>query len=66
MLLDVDLLTTADVARRFDVAPSTVARWVKTEKLLPVTKLDGRRGAYLFAPAEVDRWAAESPNRSLH
>jgi excisionase family DNA binding protein len=58
-VLGVALLTTAKVATRFGVAPSTVSRWVKTGKLRPAVKLDGQRGSYLFDPAAVDRWAVQ-------
>lgn len=45
------LLSTAEVARRFQVQPSTVSRWVKNGKLAAV-RTPG--GTLRFRPADVD------------
>ena len=45
------LLSTAEVARRFQVRPSTVSRWVKAGKLAAV-KTPG--GTLRFRSADVD------------
>lgn len=44
-----DLLTTAEVAKRLGVAPSTISRRVKSGELEPVAKAPGKRGAFLFS-----------------
>lgn len=45
------LLSTADVARRFDVTPSTVSRWVKRGRLAAI-KTPG--GTLRFRRADID------------
>lgn len=54
-----ELLTTAQVAERFKVRSRTVNRWAEAGELEVAMRLPGRTGANLFAPAEVDRFAAE-------
>lgn len=46
------LLTTADVARRFDVSAQTVARWVKSGRLAAI-RTPG--GTYKFRLADVKK-----------
>lgn len=57
-----DLLTTAEAAARLGVSTKTIYRRVQAGSLVPVRKLDGIRGAYLFDPATIgatkDRSAA--------
>lgn len=58
-----DLITTADLARQLGVTTRTIARWVEAGKLTYVHKLDGLRGAYLFAPDQAEKLrAAEMPS----
>ena len=53
---NIDPLTTAEVADRLGCDTRTVARHVERGNLTPAMKLPGLRGAYLFDPAEVDRF----------
>ena len=56
----VDLVTTAEaltILRKS--SPSTVTRLVQAGKLVPVQKLPGLRGAFLFNRADVEALAAE-------
>ncbi|MGQ4544404.1 helix-turn-helix domain-containing protein [Dermabacteraceae bacterium P13088] len=52
------VISTAEVARRLHVAPSTVTKRVERGLLRPARKLPGRTGAYLFDAAEIERLAA--------
>lgn len=54
-----ELLTTADVAKRLRVHVRTVARMAHGGELEAAVKAPGVRGAYLFDPAAVDALAAE-------
>lgn len=54
-----ELLTTADVAKRLRVHVRTVVRMVHGGELEAAVKAPGVRGAYLFDPAAVDALAAE-------
>lgn len=47
----------AQVAERFKVSRSSVTRWVTEGRLVPLVRMPGKRGAYLFDPDEVDRLA---------
>lgn len=59
------VISAAEAARILSVSPRTVARWIKSGRLTPVTKLDGLRGPYLldaqdvYAYAEQQRAAAD-------
>ena len=53
-----ELVTTAEVARRFGVTPQAVQRWVVSGALTPVQKLSGVRGAYLFTEDAVAAYKA--------
>lgn len=53
-----DLLTTAEVAKRLNRSVYTVNRYVRDGVLTPTMQLPGVRGARLFQPAEVERFAA--------
>lgn len=46
-----ELLTPAEVAKRFRVDPKTVARWAKTGKLKSVRTLGGHRR---YAKSDID------------
>ncbi|MGQ4576166.1 helix-turn-helix domain-containing protein [Dermabacteraceae bacterium P7006] len=60
------VISTAEVARRLHVAPSTVTKRVERGLLHPARKLPGRTGAYLFDPAEIDRLAAREEAKRRH
>lgn len=53
-----ELLFTADVADRLGVTVRTVNRWVREGRLTPQMQGPGAKGARLYHPAEVDRFAA--------
>lgn len=50
-----DFIPSVDVCRELSIDRSTLTRWVQSGRIVPVGKLPGRTGAYLFAPAEVAR-----------
>ena len=52
-------LTSTEVAERLGVARQTVAWRVAHGHLVPVQKLPGRNGAYLFDEEQIDRLVAE-------
>lgn len=51
-----ELLTTAEVARRCGLVRWTVCRAVAEGNLMPVAKLPGVNGAYLFTEESVAAW----------
>lgn len=51
-----DLLTTAQLARRLGVVRWTICRAVAEGRLVPVVKLPGVNGAYLFDASAVEQW----------
>jgi excisionase family DNA binding protein len=51
-------LTTQDVAERFHVTPSTVARWVRLGYIEAFRLPTGKRSHLRFEPAAVDDFAA--------
>ncbi|MEU3475336.1 helix-turn-helix domain-containing protein [Rhodococcus sp. NPDC006774] len=53
-----DLLSTVEVAARLRVHHATVARMVLDGRLAARHRAPGPRGAFLFDPAEVERFAA--------
>ena len=54
------LLTTREVLDRLGYSdPSAVTRLVASGKLTPAYKAPGKRGAYAFESAEVDRYLSE-------
>lgn len=53
-----ELLFTADLATRFNVTTRTVNRWVREGRLRPTIQGPGAKGARMFHPAEVERFAA--------
>lgn len=58
-------LTTREVAARLEIHPRTVARLVERNELEPAARLDlGRRGVFMFDPAEVERVAALRAKKS--
>lgn len=53
-------ITTAEACRRLGFKDrSSLTRYVAEGRIAPVMKLEGRTGAYLFDPAEVDRFKTE-------
>lgn len=50
------LLTTSQVARKLGRTTTTVLNHVKAGRLQPAVKLPTETGAYLFDPAEVERY----------
>lgn len=42
---------------------STLTRWVTAEKVTPLQKLPGEKGAYLFRRAHIEKLAAERTAR---
>lgn len=50
-----ELLTSEQVCEALDIDRSTLSRWATSGRIEPAMKLPGIRGAYLFAPAEVER-----------
>lgn len=53
-----ELLTTAQVARRLDVTPTTVRNLVAAGKITSRGKLPTSTGSYLFETAEIERYEA--------
>ncbi len=50
------LITSAEACRLLgDIDRSTLTRWVQLGRIVAVQKLDGKRGAYLFTRAAIDR-----------
>jgi DNA-binding transcriptional MerR regulator len=59
-----DLITTAEVAVRLNRSVYTVNRYVREGLINPTMQLPGTKGARLFHPAEVDRFAATMPTEA--
>lgn len=49
-------MTTRDVADTLGISTATVHRLVERGDLTPAAKAPGKRGAYLFAADEVERY----------
>ena len=58
-MINLDLLTTAEVAVLLGVSPREVARRVSTGSLEAMAKLPGVRGAYVFERAAIEALAGE-------
>lgn len=54
------LITSSQVAEKAHVSPRTVVRWAEAGHLVPVQQLPGRRGAFLFDEAVVDKFLEEN------
>lgn len=54
-----NIISTKQAAQVLGVNRSTIARWVHTDKLVPVLKLAGKRGGYLFFEKDIERKANE-------
>lgn len=55
-----DLMTSADVCTALMIDRSTLSRWVAAGRIVAAFKLPGPRGAFLFAPDEVERVKAHA------
>lgn len=53
-------LTAAAVCEDFGCDRSTLSRWVKEGFIAPTFQFPGTRGAFLFAPEEIDRVRADA------
>lgn len=55
-----ELITTAEACRRLGFKDrSSLTRYVAEGRITPAMKLDGKTGAYLFAPSEIERFKSE-------
>lgn len=54
-----ELLTTAQVAEQLGCSLASINRYVRDGKLTVEVQFPGRKGARLYHPAEVQRFAAE-------
>lgn len=54
-----NLIPTSEVARRLEVSPRQIARMVQDDKIAPVTKTPGIRGAFMFDSDAIDALVAE-------
>lgn len=55
------LVTSSEAAAALGVSVKTITRWVAAEKLSPVKRLPGKRGAMLFASADIEAILAREP-----
>lgn len=58
------LITTREAAELLRVTPRTIARQVAGGKLVPLEKLPGRNGAYLFDGEKIDALAAATGSKA--
>lgn len=49
------LVTSAEVCTALSIDRSTLTRWVASGRIQSAMKMPGKRGAFLFAPTEVER-----------
>jgi hypothetical protein len=56
-------MTSAKAAASLGVSQRHVSRLVIAEKLTPAFTMEGRNGAHLFDPAEVQRYKTEREGR---
>ena len=54
-----DILSTSDVGRLCRVTRQMVLTWVNTGRLIPLGKLGGRQGSYVFLRSDVEPIYAE-------
>ena len=54
----------AETCQLLEIHPATLLRWIKADKIMPVHKLPGDNGAYLFHRADVEKLAAERAEQS--
>jgi predicted site-specific integrase-resolvase len=49
------MITSAQACDALSIDRSTLSRWVAAGRITPIFKHPGVRGAFLFAPGEVER-----------
>lgn len=54
-------VTTSEAAAALGKSVKTITRWAASGKLTPVKRLPGRRGAMLFAAADIEAILAREP-----
>jgi len=59
MSTSANLATVAEAAAALSTSRFSILRLVRSGRLVPVQKLPGRTGAYLFAREDVDALAAQ-------
>ncbi|MCU4295495.1 helix-turn-helix domain-containing protein [Brevibacterium permense] len=52
-----DCMGTGEAAERLSVDRSTLSRWVKSGKLVPIIRGNGKTGEMFFAEDEIERVA---------
>jgi predicted site-specific integrase-resolvase len=57
----IQLLTSAQVAELLGKSVATINRWATAGRLKPAAKAPGIRGAWLFAPDDVEKALRELP-----
>jgi len=50
-----DIYSTAEAAKYLNTSRSNLTRWVKSGKIKPLIKGEGRNGAMFFRKSEVER-----------
>jgi excisionase family DNA binding protein len=50
-----ELMTSSEVCDALGISQATLSRWVAAGRIEAALKAPGLRGAYWFAPAEVER-----------
>jgi excisionase family DNA binding protein len=53
------LVGSAEACQILNVHAATLLRWIDSDKLIPVHKLPGKNGAYLFNRTDIESLAAE-------
>lgn len=54
-------MTTAEVAEAFGKSIKTITRWVAADRITPIKRLPGPRGAFLFDPSDVEALLSREP-----
>lgn len=52
-----DIIGADEASAILGIDRSTLTRWIAAEKILPIRKLPGDKGAWLFSRAEIQRLA---------
>ena len=61
----IGLITVREAAERLGIAVSTVHKRISTGQYPVAFKVDGKTGAYLLDPKEIDRIAARMEARTV-